>query len=65
MTMLPSSLPFTLPTVPKYANPLPIKAAKLADLKKIVHKYVPTDYNSFYDSITAINTTPEGDYEYR
>lgn len=41
----------TLPSEPKYTNPLPVKPTKVADVRKLVNKYVPTQYRSFYDAM--------------
>ena len=41
----------TLPTSQKHHTPLPIKQSKVSDIRKIVEKYVPTQYHSFYMSI--------------
>ena len=38
----------TLPSGQKYAKPLPVKPAKLKDVKVLVEKYVPPEFHSFY-----------------
>ena len=41
----------TIPTEPKYHKLYPVKLTKAADVKKLVNKYVPEEYRSFYDCI--------------
>ena len=47
------------PTLPlptsaqKYTGLVPIKENKVADLKKIVEKYVPAEFQSYYDIILS------------
>ena len=43
----------TFPTQPITITPIPIKNTKLADLKKVVDKYVPPQYHPFYQSISS------------
>lgn len=41
----------SLPATPKYTSALPVKQNKVNDLRKLVDKYVPTEYRSFYSAI--------------
>ena len=43
----------TLPTGQKHSGLLPVKQTKVNDIRKLVDKYVPSQYVSFYDSITG------------
>ena len=43
----------TLPTQPKYTYPIHIKPAKVRDVQKLVDKYVPSQYHSFYESLAG------------
>lgn len=47
--MKSASLPS--PAEMKYNGVVPVKATKAADVKKIVEKYVPQDFKSYYDSL--------------
>ena len=47
--------PFTHPTEPKYVSPIPLKSTKVADIRKLVDKYVPAEYKEVYSSIVAEN----------
>ena len=40
-------------TAQKYSTALPLKEKKIVDLKKIVDKYVPTEYKSYFEPILA------------
>ena len=40
-----------LPSEPKYTQHLPVKPTKVSDVQKLVDKYVPTEYRSFYDAM--------------
>ena len=53
-SILKRSVTPTLPrlaTAQKYTEANPMKEKKLIDLKKIVEKYVPTEFKSYYESI--------------
>ena len=41
----------SLPTAPKYLHPLSVKQNKISDVHKLVDKYVPVEFQSFYKSI--------------
>ena len=43
----------TLPFEPRYKKYLPVKPKKVADVQKLVDKYVPMEYRSFYDAMDA------------
>ena len=45
----------SIPTEPVSRTKLPIKASKVADLKKVAKKYVPAQYRDFYLSIEGNN----------
>ena len=47
----------TFPTEPAYTAPLQINNPKVDDLKKIVYKFIPREFRSFYDEIISENTT--------
>jgi hypothetical protein len=33
----------------KYTEPLPVKPAKISDVKTLVQKYVPAEFHEFYE----------------
>lgn len=39
----------TFPLDPKYIAPLPVKPAKVKEVQALVQKYVPTEFQAFYD----------------
>ena len=49
------------PQLRKYRTPVPIKATKAADVRKIVDKYVPAEYKGFYDDIQSAGVSSETD----
>lgn len=44
-----SNMSVRMPLVPAYNKPVPIKPAKLKDLKTIVEKFVPVQFRAFYE----------------
>ena len=44
-----SNMSVRMPLVPAYNKPVPIKPAKLKDLKTIVDKFVPAQFRAFYE----------------
>ena len=55
-TVVPS-----LPSEPMYTTQLPIRAAKLKDLKNLSEKYLPQEYIGFYERLTSTATVCESD----
>lgn len=55
----------TFPTELKYKKLLAVKLTKVADVKKLVEKYVPMEHRSFYDGMygneEASSETDESD----
>lgn len=51
----------SFPSQTAYTSPVPIKSSKFADLQKIIKKYVPHQYHSYYDSLTTSDTTEPDD----
>ena len=54
----------SIPTEPASRTKLPIKASKVADLKKVAEKYVPGEHRDFYLSLkgtTAVSYDSESD----
>ena len=51
----------SLPPKRKYDSNIPIKNAKAADIKKIVEKYVPPQFQSYYDNLWEGDASPETD----
>ena len=51
----------TLPSAPKHASPIPIKEAKLKDVKSLVEKYVPFRFCSFYSLLMGGDASSETD----
>jgi len=49
--MKKSTRELTLPSSSKHSGMLPLKPAKVTDVKFLVESYVPQEFRSFYDSI--------------
>jgi hypothetical protein len=58
----------TLPLGRKYTEPLPVKPAKISDVKTLVQKYVPAEFHEFYEiligneDVTSETEESESDY---
>ena len=49
------------PSSVKYDREIPVKANKVADIQKIVQKYVPSEFQSFYNNIFSGDDSSETD----
>ena len=51
----------SLPCKQKHSSLLPVKQSKAVDLQKLVKKYVPQEYHSFYELIGDEDVSLETD----
>ena len=58
----PSAPALSLPTEPMFTSSLPIRPAKLKYLLKLSEKYIPTEFQVFYQSLHA-GEQPDSDCE--